>query len=126
MYLRLKSSDLASLTAALKACDAGFVAEVPRPAHLSVTTEEGWPAVDVTRHYAIVQASHRHAIVHGLTFVSAPAVIGEGGEVLEAAVLAEGYHADLTGDAVTEAVQDTLEANGVQIVTPETPQHVLG
>lgn len=108
MYLRLKAPDHATLVAALKACRSGFV----------VRSEAG---EDV-----IVQASHRHAIIHGLTAVSTPAVLDEDGNVVTDAVIAEGYHADLTGDAVTADVQATLEANGVEIVTPKTPQHVLG
>lgn len=124
MYLRLKADSREALAAALKACDARFVTEVPDPADLSVTTAEG--DAEVTRHYAIVQATHHHAIVHGLTLTQTPIQTDDEGNVIADAVLAEGYHADLKGDAVTAAARATLEANGVEIVDPVTPQHVLG
>jgi hypothetical protein len=108
MYLRLKAADRAALTAALKACGAGFVIQ------------------DATGADVIVEASHRHAIVHGLTFVATPAVRNEADEIVTPAVLADGYHADITGEAVTPAVQTVLEANGVTVLDPSTPQHVIG
>lgn len=130
MYLRIKAADRDALTAALKACGAGFTVEVPASeapdTALSVTTEEGDPAVEVTRYYVIVEASHRHAIIHGLSFDTAPAVLDEEGAVVTPAVLATGYHADLTGDHEQSVIQAILEANGVTVLDPSTPQHVIG
>jgi hypothetical protein len=109
MYLRMKAPTKAALVAALKACGAGFT-----------RASENGPD-------EIVGASHRHVCIHGLAgMIAVRAVKNQAGVIVAPAVPATGYHADLSGPAVTPAIRVILEQHAVTMVYPVTPQHVVG
>ena len=90
-------------------------------------TENGSPAVEVTRYCLIRQASYWQGIIRGLpNMIVLRFAKNQAGKVATPAVHVIGYRADLDGDAVTPAMHSVQEANGVTILDPATPQHVLG